>query len=199
MANSGSVREKWLYFLNGEDVGPMVSPLCDDWSLDIPYYWPYEDPDPFPPGSAHHRMSQQMAMAGVCGWDPTFLDAVPFQPRNTDILPKTTTETIDGRARTESRIQTLYGDLVSITERSASQHTAKSWLDSKDDYRKAIWLTRQQMDYDEDMAIEDGKSIHNGMGNRGVLGTWFGPPIVNLQNREEMFLILPDFDFTERG
>ena len=81
-----SMREKWFSFLNGEDVGPMISPLCDDWSLDIPYHWPYSDVDPFPPGSKYHRVSQQMAMAGVCGWDPTFLAAVPFQPQNQAIL-----------------------------------------------------------------------------------------------------------------
>ena len=49
------------------------------------------------------------------------------------------------------------------------------------------------MDYDEDMAIEDGKNIRNGMGDRGVLGTWFGPPIVNLQNREEIYYHMVDW------
>ncbi|MBD3182081.1 hypothetical protein GF312_07305 [Candidatus Poribacteria bacterium] len=193
--NNISMREKWIHFLNGEDVGSMVSPLCDDWSLDIPYYWPYDEPDPFPPGSRHHRISQQMAMAGICDWDPTFLDAVPFQLRNTDIIPKTKREKIDGKTRAESRIQTPYGDLISITEHSISQHTVKPWLDSKEDYKKAIWLTRQQMDYDEDISIEDGKIIRKGMGDRGVLGTWFGPPIVNFQNREEIFYHM--FDWPE--
>jgi len=193
MAARYSMREKWVHFLNGEDVGPMVSPLCDDWSLNIPYYWPYDDEDPFPPGSSHHRISQQMAMAGACGWDPTFLDAVPFQPRNKDILPKTKSETVDGRRRAESRIETPYGDLVSITEHSVSQHIAKPWLDSKDDYQKVIWLTRQQMDYDEDLAIKDGENIRKGMGDRGVLGTWFGPPIVNMQNREEIYYHMVDW------
>lgn len=193
MSQNYSMREKWFYFLNGEDVGQMVSPLCDDWSLNIPYHWPYNDADPFPPGSKYHGVSQQMAMAGVCGWDPTFLAAVEFQPKNKDILPETKSKTTDGRTRIEARIQTPYGDLTSVTERLTSAHTVKAWLENEDDLRKAIWLTRQQADYDEDMAIKEGAYIRKGIGDRGVLGTWFGPPIVNLQNREEIFYHMVDW------
>ena len=193
MSGKYSMREKWFHFLGGEDVGTVVSPLCDDWSLDIPYYWPYDDADPFPPRSKYHGVSQQMAMAGVCGWDPTFLAAVPFNPINKDILPETKSQTIDGRVRIESHIKTPYGDLISITDRSVSEHTVKAWLESEDDYRKAIWLTRQQLEYDEDLAIEEGKYIRKGIGDRGVLGTWYGPPIVNLQTREEIFYHIVDW------
>jgi len=193
MTSKYSMREKWFHFLDGEDVGPMVSPLCDDWSLNIPYYWPYDDPDPFPSGSKNHGLSQQMAMAGICGWDPTFLAAVPFEPKNKDILPTSKSETIDGRRRVESHIQTPYGDLIAITDYLVSEHTVKAWLDSEDDYRKAIWLTQQQMDYDEDLAIQEGKIILEGVSDRGVVGTWYGPPIVNFQTREEIFYHLVDF------
>ena len=174
MPSNYPMREKWFHFLDGEDVGQVVSPLCDDWSLNVPYHWSYDEPDPFPPGSRHHIVSQQMAMAGICGWDPTLLAAVPFEAKNKDI-------------------QTPYGDLVSIVDHSTADYIVKSWLDSEDDYRRAIWLTQQQMDYDEDLAIQEGKIIRQGVGEKGVLGTWFGPPIVNMQNREEIFYHLVDW------
>lgn len=190
MLSGLSMREKWFHFLNGEDVGQMVSPLCDDWALDVPYYWSFDEPDPFPSG---HSLSQQMSMAGICGWDPTFLAAVPFERKNKDILPETKSETINGRTRHESHIKTPYGDLISIMDYSATNHIVKAWLDSEDDYRKAIWLTEQQMDYDENLAIQEGEKLVKAVGNKGVLGTWFGPPIVNFGTREEIFYHMVDF------
>jgi|GEM_PF-1386020 len=188
-----TIREKWLQFLKGADVGPMVSPLCDDWSLDQPYRWPYADADPFPPGSPHHALSQQMAMAGICGWDPTFLAAVQFTPRNAGARPEIRNEQTAGTTRTESCIRTPYGALTSIVECASSSHTIKPWLETEDDYQKAIWLTQQQLDYDEDAAIEEGQQMRRAIGDRGVLGTWFGPPSVNLCNREAMFYHMADW------
>jgi hypothetical protein len=66
-------REKWFRFLAGEDVGPMVSPLCCEWHFREPYRWPFDHPEPFPEGHAHRMVTEQLASAGVCGWDPTFL------------------------------------------------------------------------------------------------------------------------------
>lgn len=188
-----SMREKWSHFLKGEDVGPMVSPLCDDWSLDEPYRWPYEDPDPFPPGFTHHHLSQQMAMAAICGWDPTFLAAVPFRPRNADARSRVETTPIDGGQRVEQRIHTPFGDLTHVDETKTSRRVVKEWLTDREDYQKAIWLTRQELDYDVDLAIEEGQRILDGVGDRGVLGTWYGPPIVNLVNHDEMFYHIADW------
>lgn len=193
MRNDFSIREKWFQFMRGENVGPMVSPLCDDWSLDQPYRWPYEDADPFPAGSRCHALSQQMAMAGICGWDPTFLAGVRFQPRNAGVIPEIRKEETVCGTREESCIHTPYGDLTSVTEQMVSSHTVKSWLETAEDYRKAIWLTQQQSDYDEDAAIEEGKQLCGGVAGRGVLGTWFGPPTVNLCNREQMFYHMLDW------
>lgn len=188
-----SMREKWFQFLKGEDVGPMVSPLCDDWCLDQPYHWPYEQSDPFPPGTDFHSVSQQLAMAGVCGWDPTFLAGVSFPPSNSDILPETKSYAQGNRTRHEHRIRTPHGDLTSVTETATSIHTVKAWLENADDYGKAIWLTRQQMDYDENVAVEEGRCLREGIADRGILGTWCGPPIVNLCNREMMFYHMVDW------
>jgi hypothetical protein len=188
-----SEREKWFQFLKGQDVGPMVSPLCDDWALNEPYRWPYEEPDPFPPGSPHHMQSQQMAMAGLCGWDPTFLAWVVYPSRNADALPETRRQETSGRTRVESCIHTPYGDLTSIEEFAVTSTTLKAWLETEEDYRKALWLTQQEMDYDEDVAIEEGRVICKGIGDRGILGTWFGPPSVNLCNYDQMFYHMADW------
>lgn len=194
MTNTTSMREKWFALVRGEDVGPIVSPLCDDWSLDMPYEWPYDDPDPFPPGAPHHGLSQQMAMAGHCGWDPTFLAAVPYVPANQDIEPTHERVKTEHGTRTHSRISTPYGELTSITERGVNTgRTIKSWLEDEADYRKALWVTQQQLDYDEDAAIEAGRVMRAGIGERGVLGTWVGAPLVNFGNSEDTFFHLADW------
>ena len=77
-------RERWQSLLRGADIGPFVSPLCDSWRLDIPYRWPYAEPDPFPPGHRWHGLSQQMAMAGVCGWTPSLHVCRTFGDRPPD-------------------------------------------------------------------------------------------------------------------
>src|SRR5574340_1405028 len=179
MHTEPSAREKWLAFLRGEEVGPMVSPLCDDWSLDHPYAWPGPGPEPFPPGSPHHAVSQQLAMAALCGWDACFLAALPFHSRNADIGYETHRQPGEHGTRVESRISTPYGDLTSVTEEAATTRTLKSWLEDEDDYRKAIWLTRQALDYDEDTALQEGTLVRAAIGERGVLGTWSSPPLAN--------------------
>ena len=186
-------RKKWQLFVAGQDAGPMVSPLCDDWSLDAPYAWPYEGPDPFPPGHPQHSLSQQMAMARLCGWDPTFLAGVPLTPRNAGIHPQSKTVQIDGGSRTESRISTPLGDLTSITESKTTSRTVKAWLETEDDFRRMTWLTRQQLDYDEDAAIAHGRLLRSAIGDRGVLGIWFGPPLGNNLNRDMMFYHIADW------
>ena len=192
MKQNLSARETWAALVAGEDVGPMVSPLCDNWSLDIPYRWPYDDPDPFPPGHAWHTLSQQMAMAGVCGWTPSFVTGLPFSPRNSDIEPQTSTSTVNGVSRTETRIRTPYGDLTGITESKVSSHTVKSMLTTEEDYKRMAWLARERMNYDEDSAVRAGQIMRKAGGERGVLGTWSGPPICSV-DRDNMFYHLADW------
>lgn len=88
MKSEPTPREKWRLFPAGEDVGPMVSPLRDDWSLDVPDSWPYDEPEPLSPDSRWHALGQQTAMTKLCGWDPTFLCAVDMTPRREAIRPK---------------------------------------------------------------------------------------------------------------
>lgn len=41
-------REKWYAYFQGDDVGPMVAPLVDNWALAEAYYWPYDEMESFP-------------------------------------------------------------------------------------------------------------------------------------------------------
>jgi hypothetical protein len=187
-------REKWELFLANRDVPTLVSPLCDDWALDIPYHWPYDDrPDPFPPGHAFHALSQQMAMAGVCKWDPTFLASVPFEPLDPAIKGKTKVTKSGNVTRTESVIETPYGELTAVTEQGQSQHVAKSLLATEEDYRRMTWLTRQQMKYDVEAAIAAGQAQRKAVGNKGMLGTWANPPISSAVDHDQMFFHLYDW------
>ena len=182
-----------MTLLAGKDAGPMVSPLCDDWCLDTPYRWPFAEPEPFPDGHPNHTLCQQMAMAEVCGWDPTFLAAPTFKTRNQGAEPEDRKTAIPGGTRIESRIQTPYGDFTCAYEHMDSAHVLKEWLDTREDYQKALWVTRQQMAYDEDAVIEQGMLLKKAVGNRGVLGTWFGAANVNYLNHDAMFYHIADW------
>ncbi|TFG86730.1 MAG: hypothetical protein E4H17_03935, partial [Gemmatimonadales bacterium] len=193
MNRSGhSFREQWRALVAGADVGPMVSPLCDNWSLDVPYHWPYPEPDPFPTGHRQHAVSQQMAMAAVCGWAPSFLAGVPFDPRDAGLAAQSRTATSGGVSRCETRMATPYGELSSIVESSVSSHTIKPLLSSEEDYRRLAWHVRATMDYDEDRAIAEGQQLRAAIGERGVLGTWWGAPIMSC-DRDSLWFHLADW------
>lgn len=190
MKNRMSGYEKWRRFLAGENVGPMVSPLCDDWTLDIPYVWPFEEPDPFPPGHGDEILSQQMAMAEVCGWDPTFLCGGGFIPSRMDVRPEYKSIPISGGNQTETRIHTPYGDLTSIVESKTSTHTVKRLIETEADLRTMAWVTRAQMEYNEDELAKDGWRRKKALRERGLMGTWFGPPVANGVTKDESLFYL---------
>jgi len=193
MVSDLTPRAKWQLLVSGEDPGPMVCPVCDDWSLDIPYRWPYEGSDPFPPGHRWHALSQQMAMARVCGWDPTFYAAVDYHPRRQEAEMRSASATIDGALRTEYRIATPLGDLTSVSESKTTSRTVKHWLETEQDFRKMTWVARAMVDHDEESVIRQGEELLRAVGQRGVLGTWFGPPIGYNLNRDMMFYHLLDW------
>ena len=184
MAAALPARRKWELFLAGQDVGPMVSPLCDNWSLDQPYRWPFDRPEPFPAGHRHHALCEQMAMARLCGWDATFLAGADCTPRNADARPRTSGTPIAGGRRTEARIDTPYGPLVSVVEQKVTQHVVKAELQTEEDYRRKAWFYRQQLDYDVDAAIAEARQLAAAVGEEGVLGTWYGPPISCIDRAE---------------
>jgi hypothetical protein len=188
-----SSREKWLRLAAGEDVGPMVSPLCDNWALDIPYRWPVAgQPEPFPEGHAYHAVAEQIAMAEICGWDPSFLAGVSCDPRNESARPTTHTEPIPGGTRTESRVETPYGPLTTVSEHLVSNRVVKHELETAEDYRRKGWFYRQQLDHHEDVAIAQGRELRAAIGDRGVLGTWMGPPIMSC-DRDNLYYHLLDW------
>jgi len=184
-------RKKWELFLAGEDVGPMVSPLCDRWTMGRPYYWPGPDAEPYPEGHPYHALCEQIAMGLICGWDPTFLAGLPLPPRNQKLHPHIVTTKIEGGTRIESRAYTPYGDLTSITENKTSSHAVKAELGTEEDYKKLIWLTKARMDYDDEAGIKQGQELRRVVGDHGILGIWSGPPIGF--NHDNIFYHLADW------
>ncbi|MCL2700411.1 MAG: uroporphyrinogen decarboxylase family protein [Phycisphaerae bacterium] len=168
--------EKWNLLVSGQDAPKMVSPLCDDWSLDVPYYWPFEGADPCPPGHRLHGIGQQIAMAGACGYDPTFLCGVPFPARRAEANPRVTTTAIDGGTEVTTVYDTPYGELKSIVQKKTSLHEVKPFFETEDDYRRMAWVIRQQIDYDEDAAVAAGLEQKKIFGQHGPMGTWWNPP-----------------------
>jgi len=183
-------RTKWLELAAGGNPGPMVSPLCDDWSLNRPYEWPFEEPDPFPPGHPDHAVSQQMAMAGICGWEPTFLSGIECVPNNPQANPKYTTIPVASGSRMETRTETPYGPLISIVEHMVTSHSVKRELETREDYQRKAWVLRQLADHSLEAAIGQGTRLRNAIGERGVLGTWFGPPIANADHDKLFYHIM---------
>jgi len=166
--------EKWTLLVSGQDVPKMVSPLCDDWSLDVPYYWPFEGADPCPPGHRLHGISQMIAMAGACGYDPTFVCGVPFNSRR--VQARVTTTAIDGGTETTTAYDTPYGELKNVVQKKVSLHEVKPFFETEDDYRRMAWVVRQQADYDEDATVAAGLEQKKLFGDHGPMGTWWGPP-----------------------
>jgi hypothetical protein len=188
-------REKWFAFLRGEDVGPLVSPLCCEWKLAEPYRWPYDDrPPPFPRSHLNWQITEQLAVAKVCGWDQRFLAYLPFTARNQAARCVERTQALPGGGtRTERRIATPYGDLSQIEEKKKSAHVLKEWLETKDDFRKAIWVTRQEIDFEKDRILEEGRQLRAAVGERGPLGTFWGPPLINFHNKAQVYYHMADF------
>ena len=186
-----SPRERWNAVFEGGSSEGMVSPLCDNWCFhDVEYYWPFDEPDPYPVGYKHHYLSRQMAMGGICGWDSTFLDSIHFLP--TDKAPvwtsKTYKESNNPNTFTETRIETPYGDLSNIAENSpVSRRNVKEWLTTKEDYQKLIWYFDHALEIDIDAAIKEGKMLRAAVGEKGLLGTWIPPAYNQFSNTEEMF------------
>jgi hypothetical protein len=171
----------------------MVSPLCDNWALDVPYRWPYHEPDPFPPGHRWHALSQQIAMAAVCGWAPSFLAGVPYVFRDPHAIPESRSERRgDGLTRVETRIHTPLGDRTSVVDSGVTHHTVKRLLDSPEDYRRLAAHLRCQQDIDAAATVAAAAPLRAAVGERGVLGTWAGPPIMHL-DRDNMWYHLADW------
>jgi hypothetical protein len=99
--NVVSKREKWFAFLQGKEVGPMVSPLCSDWNFtDRPYEWPYADEaEPYTKDVFEWQLTEQIALAKLLDWEPRFMTGLPLQNVNPRINTKRQKETIEGGQR----------------------------------------------------------------------------------------------------
>jgi hypothetical protein len=184
-------REKWTAFLGGENVGPMVSPLVDDWCLDTPYVWPYDEPDPCPVGHPGHGLSQQMAMAKLCGYDPLFLCGAPFVMTTEQDV--TTTERMEnGRHVVETRTETPFGWLVSIVEKD-TWRIVKPEVQTEDDYPKALWLLEERSKIDVDESVRRGRELLSVVGDKGMVGNWWTQPTLYGVHQEERYYHLADY------
>ena len=188
MKDFKSGREKWELYLAGDDTGAMVSPLCDDWSLDVPYRWPFDEPEYFPEGHQRHSLCQQMAMAEVCGYDPLFLSGIDFICKDLDAVTKTGMEPIEGGKRETVTITTPYGDLVKIVDHKRTSEIVRDFIETEEDMKRAVWYTQQCLDYDENIAISQGEEARRAVGDKGMLGTWSGAPAFNMEDQTKMYL-----------
>lgn len=188
-------KSKWNAYLRGEDVGIMVAPLVDRWCLNEPYYWPYDEAEPFREEHEYHHFREQMAMAGVCGYDPLFYVLPPFVYTH-GIESKTHKSIQGGREITENRVKTPYGDLVSVVEVDLvtnSRHETKSLVETEEDYKKYIWVTGQEKKLDKDQSIRKGRELLSPVQDKGMVGTWWGPPEVTGLSFQELFYHMADY------
>ena len=185
-------REKWFAYFQGDDVGAMVAPLVDNWALAEAYYWPYDEPEPFPAGHAQHALGGQMAMARVCGYDPLFYAGMPFVYSH-GITPRVEERQQAGRRIIETFTDTPYGALHSIVEVSKTQHVVKAEVQSKDDYPKMLWFVQQQAKWVRDASIVRGRAITDAVGNKGLIGTWWGPPKTPGVHQEDQYVHMAEY------
>ncbi len=189
-------RSKWEVFLRGEDVGGMFAPLVDKWCLDEPYYWPFDQPEPFLERPEYHHFREQLAMAGVCGYDALFYVLPPFVYSH-GIETGVHKRIQDGREITETTIKTPYGDMVSVveTDRStSSRHETKSFIETEEDYRKFIWFTEMERKLDKAQSVARGRELLSPVGDKGMVGTWWNPPEVTGISANDLFYHMVDYE-----
>ena len=179
-------REKWYAYFQGDDVGPMVAPLVDNWALAEEYFWPYDEPEPFPTGHPQHALAEQMAMAKVCGYDPLYYAGMPFVYTH-GITPRVSTSQQAGRRIIETHTETPYGDLHSIVEVDKTQHVVKSEVQTREDYAKMLWFVKEQVKLDRESSIANGRMITDAVGDKGLIGTWWGPPKTPGVHQEDQY------------
>ena len=109
-------------------------------------------------------------MAGVCGYQGSYLARIPLQPRNPEAYESCRETSIEGGSRVETHITTPFGPLISITEHKVSSQTLKAELATEEDYRKKTWFLREQADCNEEVAIEHGKIFSKAVGDREYWG-----------------------------
>lgn len=189
-------REKWTRFLAGEDMGQMVAPLVDKWGTDIPYEWTLPEPEPFPVGDMNHILSEQIMMAEHFKWDPLFLGAIDFQPKNKNCRVIETREAMpNGITRITSTIHTPYGDLTQIMDNNGeTMGLVKDYLQDDEDFKKMTWYTKELMDYDEEAALAQGRKIVAAVGDKGMIGTWVGTSAKCMEDIALMFYHEMDYE-----
>ena len=213
-------REKWYKFIAGEDVGPMVSPLCDKWAVgDAEYAWSAGCRDGAGGGDAenagdcgavdtesratgtpewleenHKQFAGQIMMARTFGWDPNFIAAVRFHPTDASLEPEEESETLaNGGVRTKTTIRTPLGELTHISIKNGiTESCVKDFLTDRSDFEKMIWYAERTMDFDREAALADGRRLRGYVGELGVLGTWVSPS-ASLSGIETLYYHLADY------
>ena len=187
-------REKWRKYLAGEDVGPMVCPLCDKWGAgDIAYKWDGPEPEPFAGDEGRQAFRGQLMMARTFGWDPLFYASIKFKPRDASLEPAVTVSCKNGRRQAVSVIKTPPGDLTRVDEYSDVTHRCvKDYLETESDYEKMTWYTEQICDFDAEAALEDGRRLRAAASDHGMIGTWVSPS-VSLADIQVLFYHIMDY------
>ena len=169
-------REKWQKYLAGDDVGPMVCPLCDKWCVgDVEYRW-RNGPEPFAGDETREFFRGQIMMVKEFKWDALFYAAIKFQPNNKAAAPRAETHTKDGMTYTTTTISTPAGNLTQLYENNGlTNRCVKNYLEDESDYEKMLWYTDQVADFDRAAALADGRVLREAAGDIGIIGTWVSP------------------------
>ena len=185
-------KEKWRKFLAGDDVGPMVCPLCDKWGVgDIDYRWLSEEPEPFADEEDRKPLLGQIMMAAKFKWDPLFYAAIHFNPEDQNLEPVIEKRSAGSRTQTITTIHTPLGDLTRIDEdNGVTIRCTKDYLVDEADYEKMLWLTTQ--DFQVEAALAEGRKLRAAAGDLGMMGTWVSPS-VNMTDIQSLYYHAMDY------
>ena len=185
-------REKWKMYLAGDDVGPMVCPLCDKWGVgDMAYKWTGPEPEPFSGDESRWAFRGQIMMAKTFGWDPLFYAAINFAPTDKSLTPTVEKIQKGNKIQTFSTICTPLGDLTRIDENNGiTQRCLKEYLANESDYEKMLWLINQE--FDREAAIAEGRKLREAAGELGMLGSWVSPSAI-MADVQVLFYHLMDY------
>ena len=180
------MRDRWMDFLYRENSGFLVCPLVDDWFPDEAFTWPYDHAIPLPMGGTTRAVVEQIALAGLCGYDPLFQIAPDWHLERKLPIERSTLEE-QGNRTLLTRIETPYGMLSSRSVenvRTGSTYMEEGLIKTKNDYPAYDWYLRQRSKVDPKESIQATRRITDIVHRYGPVGIGILAPGIYDRNKD---------------
>jgi len=191
------MNDRWMRFLHESDSGFMVSPLVDGWFLDQPFYWPYDHDLPLPLNGSTRAVVEQIAAAGICGYDPLFMISAEWIYDHP--LPESVyVHANGGKNYTNRRIETPLGCLTSLFVQDLAQKASymdQGLIKAVQDYPAYRWYIQERANYNRQASIQATRKTIDIVRRYGPAGiSILAPGIVQDIQINDIFLHVQDYE-----